>query len=44
MILFLIVSAFFFLLLLLTYFPYHHQLEKVTFDDIDDRGSFTSKT
>ena len=25
-------------------FPCCHELEKVTFDDIDDRGSFTSKT
>ena len=32
-----VVSAFSFL-------PCHHQLEKVTFDDIDYHGSFTSKT
>ena len=25
-------------------FPCRHELEKVTFDDFDDRGSFTSKT
>ena len=33
----LVVSAFSFL-------PCHHELEKVTFDDIDYSGSFTSKT
>ena len=27
----------------LSSFPFHHELEKVTFDDIDDRWSFTSK-
>ena len=30
-------------LLFFSTFTCHHDLEKVTFDDIDDRGSFTSK-